>query len=324
MPWKATTNPMANGAWVDIGFALLALLPAFIGLAIWRREESLAAGIAALAWFIFWIFWVLRITLNLTNDLNLTTFSPNLVFDYVLMISLAITAVGYAVAKVRNPLLTALALLAVVSWIFWALIGREVIWYGLAGFLPLILLLGYLVINAPPFLRATGWSFIFLGLTTQVAYQGALFETSSMATYAYGITDYAQTVESLAPGYISASGTINEHPESASEKNYVYRIGSFIPYFILENDRRVFDDSLLDFFTCLNHAGNDENTYRSLKTLGFRYMVVDPTIALMEKDPNGTLHQKVTGFVGWADRMGGMGMIKIIKMEKHLFLLELV
>jgi hypothetical protein len=324
LPWKATMNTTTNYYIVDVGFVFLALLPAFIGLAIWRREESLSAGIASLGWFVFWIFWVLRITQNFTGDLNTSTFTPILAFDYGLMLVLIFTVGVYATAKVRDTILTAVIVLAAVSWVFWAFVGNGVIWYGLAGFLPLILLLGYLVFHAPPFARATGWLLIFLALTVQVAYRHELPKLSLAASYAYGETDYARTVDNLSQDFLSFSDVINKHPESTTEKNYVYLIGTNLPYFIQENDRRVFPDAQLDYFNCLNLEQNDMQTYSRLKALGFRYMVASLIVTNPEKDPAGSLHQKADRLFGWIDRMVQAGKIKLaFNHKKTMVLIDL-
>lgn len=317
LPWKATLNLTQNAFYVIIGFLFLALLPTFLGIAIWQREKNALSGVAAIAWFAFWIFWILRIKLNITGDLNSSTFTPQLIFDYGLMSVLALTACVYAVAKIRNPIMTAIVILTVVSWIFWVLVGKGIIWYNLPGFLPLVILIGYLVVNSPPILRVVGWIAIFFCLATQVNFRGLIFGAPAVLAYSYGLTNYERTVENIVPGDLFTSNTINAHPETETEKNYVYRINTTIQYFIQKNDRRVFSDDQLDFFSCLNLAGNDDETLGRLRLLGFRYMIYDLHTPEYEKDPNGTLHQKVKKFIDWANRMNQGGRIHILSVNKE-------
>lgn len=323
LPWKATMNTTTRGFLVDIGFLWLALLPAFIGTAIWRRGETITAWACALAWLSFWIYWALRISLNPAASLNSETLTVGFVFDYGLMFTFILISCGYAVTKLRNRLLTANVVLAVVACFFWALVSDGIIWYGLAGFLPLVIILGYLIFNAPPFLRATGWIFVLLALASQVALRGVLFGNLALAQYAYGITNYSETLENANANYGPIANTINNNPESASDKNYVYRIGTFITYYIQENDRRVFSDNQLDFFSCLSHGQNDEEAYRRLKALGFSYIVYDTETTTIEKDQNGSLHQKAGAFTEWVNRISLRGMAKIIVLKDRIAFIEL-
>jgi hypothetical protein len=325
LPWITTLNSSVNSYMVDVGFVFLALLPAFLGLALWRREENMSAGIAALAWFTFWIFWVLRITRGFTGDLNVTHHESNLVFDYGLMFALALTAGYYAFSQIRKPVLTATILLVVVSWFFWMLVGSGVIWYGLPGFLPLIILLGYLVFHSPPLLRVTGWLLIFIALATQFVSRDEVPAIVSSTPYAYGAMDYNQAVERDFPSLLLTADIINKNPESSIEKNYVYRVGTSIAYHIQENDRRVYSDSQLDLFNCLSLGQSDEDTYNRMKALGFRYIVFSRLVASFEKNPNGSLHQKAYRFLGWANRMHNAGKINFIVSNGGLYaFLELI
>lgn len=85
--------------------------------------------------------------------------------------------------------------------------------------------------------------------------------------------------------------------------NYVYHIGTFIPYFIKDFRRVMSWDLQLDRFKCINGDGSDEKrTLERLKKLWFKYFIFDTNTATIERDPNWTLHQKVKRFIDFANK----------------------
>jgi hypothetical protein len=86
------------------------------------------------------------------------------------------------------------------------------------------------------------------------------------------------------------------------DRPYVYRIGTFIPYFIPRNLEILgISDHQLDFFNCINAERKPELTLRRLQVLGFNSIVFDTNTATIEKDANGTLHQKVNAFLDFVN-----------------------
>ncbi|MBI3793732.1 MAG: glycosyltransferase family 39 protein [Nitrospinae bacterium] len=337
LPWKDTMNTTTHGFWVDIGYTFLAILPALIGLAIWFRGgtiaagpvvwierqkeamaiwfrgETIAAGATVFVWFSFWIFWALRIKLNPFGNLNSISLSPGFAAEIGVMVAMLLAVYWYASVKIRNPLLSLAVFLGSASWVFWMLVSDGIIWYGIGGFLLFALIMDYLIANSPAPVRFVSWVLIFVSLTTFVAFRNQTFGNKSMTGFAFGLFDEAKTIENLAPDYSSIAKEVNDHPETLTEKNYVYRIGTFISYFIVKNDRRLYDDQMLDNFSCMSAGESDEEIYRILKSAGFRYIIIDVNTGTLEKDPNGSLHKKLMRFSSWIEHMAFVGKIKILK-----------
>ncbi|MHC4945556.1 MAG: hypothetical protein ACYTG7_21290, partial [Planctomycetota bacterium] len=102
-------------------------------------------------------------------------------------------------------------------------------------------------------------------------------------------------------------------PSKDDQPNYVFRIGTYIRYFIPENLGRVYDDAQLDTFIRIDggtikkgklvyrEPKNDQRTLERLKELGFKYIIFDPNMTVIEKNEEGTLHQKARRFVEFAN-----------------------
>ena len=87
-----------------------------------------------------------------------------------------------------------------------------------------------------------------------------------------------------------------------TETPYTYRIGTFISYFIPRN-REIFPlaDHQLIFFSCLNQEQDHALTLKRLRALGFNGFIFDTNTHTIEKDPNGSLHQKVNKFLDFVN-----------------------
>jgi len=56
-------------------------------------------------------------------------------------------------------------------------------------------------------------------------------------------------------------------------------------------------DNQLGFFNCLYQERDAPLTLRRMQALGFNSIIFDTRTLSIERDPNGTLHQKVNAFV---------------------------
>ncbi|MDD5624076.1 MAG: hypothetical protein PHI23_05210, partial [Candidatus Peribacteraceae bacterium] len=93
-----------------------------------------------------------------------------------------------------------------------------------------------------------------------------------------------------------------ERKDKMPNEPYLYRIGTFIPYFIPRNLEIIgISDHQLDFFNCLFQERDAKLTLKRLKKLGFNSIVFDTNTPTIEKDPNGSLHQKVRAFVDFLE-----------------------
>ena len=100
------------------------------------------------------------------------------------------------------------------------------------------------------------------------------------------------------PYYDGISATVMDRHTSIPDRPYLYRVGTFIAYFIPKNLEVIaINDHQLDAFNCLYQERNPELTIKRLKKLGFNSIVFDTNTATIEKDEQGSLHKKVNAFV---------------------------
>ncbi len=185
----------------------------------------------------------------------------------------------------------------IVEWMF---LANGVPWYGIGMFLGLAITLEALVTKAPD--RATKiTASIVLGLSLVLTFCNRFWQyeqQSNLYSYSYGVVSGKAMEERTIPHYGFIRDTvlqrIKEHPETP----YLYRVGTFIPYFIPKNLEVIpIGDHQLDMFTCLYAERDAALTVKRMKALGFNSIVFDTNTQTIERDPNGTLHKKVQQFV---------------------------
>jgi hypothetical protein len=83
------------------------------------------------------------------------------------------------------------------------------------------------------------------------------------------------------------------HP-SAEFKNTksVYRIWTFLKYYISENNKRIFEDALVTQFDTYIKWSNPNRTVDNMKKLGLWYLLVDLNAATIDKDPRRNLTKR--------------------------------
>lgn len=208
-----------------------------------------------------------------------------------------------------------LVLMGVAVWSMWMLVGSGVIWYGIFGFIFILLITAYFFYeNETLSFKITAGTMVVISLITVVALRGTKFANHATIKYAYGIADGAEVVELIVPDYakitcIVTGGKWRDETKFCQpfqqEKSTIYRVGTFIAYFIPDNNRRLFNDAQLDMFKCIDDStGNDDlETMRKLLKLGYKYFIFDLNTATIEKDPNGSLHKKANRFVEWVNNL---------------------
>ena len=83
-----------------------------------------------------------------------------------------------------------------------------------------------------------------------------------------------------------------------NEASLVYRVGTQLNFFIKKNDRRVLNDTYLDFFEYLVQKKNTkQQIIQILKNEGFEFIVFDLNLANEDYTPNKTLTRKFTNFM---------------------------
>lgn len=191
-----------------------------------------------------------------------------------------------------------------VQWVFFA---NGIPWYGIGMFLGLVIALEAFVARAPDVASASAASLLLtFSLLVSLSHRFWQYEQqSSLLEYPIGKI----SAEALEQKTITHYGDIRRSVEARAadmpQQPYLYRIGTFIPYFIPQNLERIgIADQQLDFFNCLNQEKNPALTLKRLQALGFNSIVFDTNTQTIEKDENGSLHKKVNAFADFANTPG--------------------
>jgi len=195
----------------------------------------------------------------------------------------------------------------------WILLANGVPWYGIVILLGLVLGLEVLLARAPN--GASRWlagGFVGLALVGSLGMRLERFEAQeNVFEYSIGKTDATTMRVRALPHYDEIVKTVMMRHARLPERPYLYRVGTFIPYFLPRNLEVVgVTDQDLDVFSCLHQEGDNALTLRRLQALGFNSIVFDTRTATIETDVNGSLHRKVRAFVDFLnDRSLGLRVV---------------
>lgn len=190
----------------------------------------------------------------------------------------------------------------IVEWMF---LANGIPWYGIGMFLGLAIGLELLAAEAPG--RSGRWiagllvgAGIFLSLSQrlwQYDMQKNLFE------YPLGKVSAEAMRERTIPHYDDIRDVLDSRRQTMPDRPFVFRVGTFIPYFIPRNPEIIaLTDNQLDTFNCWYQERDAELTLQRLQALGFNSVIFDTNTATIERDQNGSLHQKVNAFVEFLNR----------------------
>ncbi len=195
-------------------------------------------------------------------------------------------------------------LFMLVQWVFFA---NGIPWYGLGMFIGFVVALEAMVARAPdiPSLCAM-WVLIILSLFTAFSQRFWQFDQQkNLFEYPLGKVSAEAMRERTIPYYDDIRESIEQRRMQMPDRPYVYRMGTFIPYFIPKNlEVLPLADHQLDVFKCLNQEKDAELTLKRLQALGFNAMIFDTNTATIERDTKGSLHQKVDAFVKFVNTPG--------------------
>lgn len=189
----------------------------------------------------------------------------------------------------------------------WAFFANGVPWYGIGMFLGLSLCLEALITKAPDVLSRTLASILItLSLITCLGMRFWQFDSQrNLFEYPIGKISAETIQERTIPFYDDITDIVLERNKSMPDRPLMYRIGTFIPYFIPKNLEIIgVTDHQLSTFNCLYQERDNALTLKRLKALGFNSIVFDTNTATIEKDMNGSLHKKVqalTNFLNSAE-----------------------
>lgn len=189
----------------------------------------------------------------------------------------------------------------------WTFLANGIPWYGVSMFLGLSLCLEMLFVVAPD--RWTKHvTAILLTLSLFMALGMRLWQfemQQNLIEYPTGKISASALEQRTIPWYGLISSLSIQRYETLKEQPYLYRIGTFIPYFLPKNLEVVgFADHQLDNFNCLYQERDAKLTLKRLTALGFNSIVFDTNTATIENNPNGTLHKKVDAFVNFVNTPG--------------------
>lgn len=244
---------------------------------------------------------------------------------------LNLDAVGYYVTMLPGFLLFPLLLLAPAFWwkrarvlralfyatafliVEWIFLANGVPWYGVGMFLGIVITLEALTKLSPNRTSAiTAWTLIVISLCCGWAFRlWQLDQQRSLLEYPIGKVS-ADVLQTRTIGhYDDVKDTVLKRAEQYPKSPYVYRMGTFIPYFIPKNlELLPLSDNQLDVFNCLNQEQNHALTLKRLQALGFSSMIFDTNTATIESDPNGTLHKKVNALLDFLnDKTIGLDVV---------------
>ena len=183
-----------------------------------------------------------------------------------------------------------------VQWVFFA---NGVPWYGIGTFLGLVIALEVFVKRAPDKTSEIA-ACIIIALSFFNAYAHRIWQFEqqvNLIEYPIGKISAAALRERTITHYNDISNTVLQRYNSMPNQPYLYRVGTFISYFIPQNLQVIgISDQQLDFFNCLDQERNPQLTLQRLQALGFNDMVFDTNTQTIETNPNGTLHKKVQAF----------------------------
>lgn len=187
----------------------------------------------------------------------------------------------------------------------WTFLANGVPWYGIGMFLGLTIGIEAMLRHAPDlFSRIALIVLIVVGIACSFGQRFWQFEIQrNMLEYPLGKISASALQERTVSHYDDIARTVVERNKSMPDRPYLYRIGTFIPYFIPQNLKVIgISDHQLDFFNCLYAERNPALTLKRLQWLGFNAIIFDTNTATIEKDQNGSLHQKVAAFIEFANQ----------------------
>lgn len=195
----------------------------------------------------------------------------------------------------------------------WMFMGNGIPWYGIGVFLGLMLGIEALVARAPdPFSKYLVGALIVVSLLSNFAHRFWQFEQQrNLFEYPIGRASAEVMRERTIPHYDDIAEIALELYRTRPDRPYLYRVGTFIPYFIPRNLEVIgLVDHQLDVFNCLYQERDSALTTKRLKALGFSSIIFDTNTSTIERDANGSLHQKVQTFVNFLnDPASGLQVI---------------
>lgn len=182
----------------------------------------------------------------------------------------------------------------------WMFLANGILWYGIGMFLGLCISLEFLARRAPDvFSRSVVGVLIMASLFVTFANRFWQYEQQrNLLEFPFGKVSAYAMQERTIPHYETIARYVTQRHDQIPDRPYLYRVGTFIPYFIPKNLEVIgIADHQLDQFNCLHQERNPRITLARLKALGFNSIIFDTNTATIERTTEGSLHKKVQMFV---------------------------
>ena len=192
-------------------------------------------------------------------------------------------------------------LLMLLQWMF---LANGIPWYGVGILLGLVIGIEALTARAPdPQNRIAAGVMIALSLSIAFGMRFWQFEQQrNLFEYSMGKVSADSLRAITIPYYDPITETVVARNQSMPDRPYLYRVGTFIPYFIPKNLNIIgINDHQLDVFNCMYQERDIALTVKRFKALGFNSIIFDTNTATIETDEQGSLHKKVNAFVDFVN-----------------------
>ena len=233
-------------------------------------------------------------------DLTMNTFINDfyLIIGFLFLALLPLWLISIIKKSQIKPESKILIIFTIVYYALWCWQGNGIPWYGIVMFLPFSLGAANIIynINEPKWMRILLSFIVVISIVSHLVLRSERYGNENITRYSGGQISAAEFTETLLPDYRKITSIIE------TESARTLRIGTFLPYFINNNDRLLFNDNQLDTFNCIDNEQDDEVTLNRLQKLGFKYIILDLNTATIESNPEGTLHKKVNRFAEFANR----------------------
>lgn len=200
-------------------------------------------------------------------------------------------------------------LFAALFWVIWLFIASGVIWYGLAG----IVLLIIIVIEAIKYFRDTSkilgtisialviiWFVLSLFLKSAYLPSQSIYVDSFGLKYARGDLNQESYINTKFTSHAEIIKNINKdiesHPDNPPK---IYRVGTFLKYFITRSNETVIDDLLLEKFAYASQDDDYDKILQRFKNSGIKYLIIDKTMYEFDKTPEQSLFAKTTKLINF-------------------------
>lgn len=233
------------------------------------------------------------------------------------------------IAKLPSGLKVLMGFLMAYVLIWW-LIGNGIIWYGMPIFLLLPVFILHYIQRPEQLMGSThvGFSRWFggsiLGLALLV--NGLLFFTSAYPSdndlkglFRWPFVDYISNPNANEDKVLKAFTPVLPDLLAILNKDLsenIYRVNTNYGFHIMANDRRVFSDPALGKFSQMaKFSDNDETFFKVLKDNGFKYIMLDLKMGLVDKSPEQSLRKN---FVRLAKVLLSSNQVKLLVTDNYI------